>query len=153
MPFGFRLSFLGFSPVGMVSVGVSSGPAGPPAALPASKFWPVPKIRQIQDSDLWQEELGLHPQSPLWDGVTKMMIRPNKNIPGREWTAQMKNIHNSHALFSSILGISSDFALHNDTKCVNLVRKCNFWVFCLSEKQIFNKLSDPRGCILEIEFA
>lgn len=56
-------------------------PGLPLADLPASKFWPrVTDNLKLEDSDLWQEELGLHPKSPLWDGVTKMMIRS----PGRE---------------------------------------------------------------------
>ena len=64
--------------------------------LPASKFWPVASSEskgaktstepgrhrrlfpsEPRDSD-WQEEVGLHPSSPLWNGVTKMMIRTEK---------------------------------------------------------------------------
>ena len=59
----------------------------PLADLPASKFWPrVTDPFKLEDSDLWQEELGLHPKSPLWDGVTKMMIRSGWET-GQEMTA------------------------------------------------------------------
>lgn len=48
------------------------------ASLPASKFWPGhPSYSRpvVQESDFWHQEHGLHPTSPLWEGVTKMMIR------------------------------------------------------------------------------
>ena len=65
-------------------------PGLPLADLPASKFWPrVTDNLKLEDSDLWQEELGLHPKSPLWDGVTKMMIRS----PGRETGQEMTGLH------------------------------------------------------------
>lgn len=52
------------------------------ANLPASRFWPTPDpLKVIQGSEYWREEFGLHPTSPLWDGVTKMMIRRGVSFP------------------------------------------------------------------------
>ena len=61
------------------------GAGGERVELPPCKFWPpaeetaVPVVASIvgthQPVAFWNEDLGLHPLSPLWNGVSKMMIR------------------------------------------------------------------------------
>ena len=92
------------------------GPLGPLelsshlAELPPSKFWSGNGVRKLSElfsdggtatvklspqpgsppvEDFWDKDFGLHPNSPSWHGVSKMMIR---NVPAR-WAQRCERNH------------------------------------------------------------
>eukprot|EP00435_Cladocopium_sp_Y103_P008978 s2992_g2.t1 len=114
-------------------------PLTPLADLPASKFWPrVTVPLKLEDSDLWQEELGLHPKSPLWDGVTKMMIRS----PGREMGQEMiQNVpaRCSQTEIEQLLScVTTDFRLQMPRSSE---RKCKGYAFIEGDADVMRRLA------------
>ncbi|CAL1162409.1 unnamed protein product [Cladocopium goreaui] len=102
-------------------------PGLPLADLPASKFWPrVTDNLKLEDSDLWQEELGLHPKSPLWDGVTKMMIR---NVPARCSQTEIEQL---------LSYVTTDFRLQMPRSSE---RKCKGYAFIEGDADVMRRLA------------
>ena len=113
--------------------------------LPASKFWPVASSEskgaktstepgrhgrlfpsEPRDSD-WQEELGLHPSSPVWNGVTKMMIR---NVPARCSQSEIEELLQS---------VTANFKLQMPRSSE---RKCKGYAFVEGDPEVVKRLAE-----------
>lgn len=112
------------------------GAGGERVELPPCKFWPpaeetaVPVVASIvgthQPVAFWNEDLGLHPLSPLWNGVSKMMIR---NVPARTSQCEMEDLLRS---------VTGDFRLQMPRSSE---RKCKGYAFVEGDCEMIKRLA------------